>query len=459
MMPPPIPADEAARFAALVGCGVLGTPAESQFDDVVRIAAQLCGAPIALVTLVASDEQWFKARVGIDLPSTSRDVSFCAHALETRELVVHDAASDDRFADNPLVTGPPHIRFYAGIPLHVDEGSAVGTLCIMDRVPRHLTPDQLESLHALARHVATELRLRREVLTARAHGPNVGGVAVRPGDTVGRWRVEAELGRGGVGVVFAAKDGSGARAALKVLLPQYARNQEIVERFAREARVLSQLSSRHVTRIYEVGNLGADAGGFPYIAMELLEGSVLRKVLDKRGSLPWRDASRYAVEACDALGEAHARSFVHRDVKPSNLFLAASGAEPPSVKVLDFGIAKLAALSASEGLTQDGSTFGSMHYMSPEQMLGAGGVDARADIWSLGVTLYEAIAGRRPFKGEGDLAVCVATLHHDPVPLRTAAPQVPGPLADVVDRCLAKARQERYPDARELGIALVAVSG
>jgi GAF domain-containing protein len=138
------------------------------FDDVTFLAAHICHTPIALITLIDSTRQWVKARVGTDVSETPRDVAFCSHAIASREtLVVPDALEDDRFARNPLVTGEPKIRFYAGAPLLVQEGHALGTLCVVDREPRHLTERQQEALEALSRQVMILLELRRQLTNAK----------------------------------------------------------------------------------------------------------------------------------------------------------------------------------------------------------------------------------------------------------------------------------------------------
>ncbi len=151
MPPAALPPDEAARLAALHRLGVLDTPPDAALDGLARVAALLCGTPMALVSLVDQHRQWFKARVGLEACEGARDAAFCAHAiLETALLEVADTQADPRFADNPLVTGPPHIRFYAGVPLRDGEGLALGTLCVLDTVPRQLTPAQREGLTHLA---------------------------------------------------------------------------------------------------------------------------------------------------------------------------------------------------------------------------------------------------------------------------------------------------------------------
>jgi GAF domain-containing protein len=148
---------EESRIAALRRLEVMHSAREQRYDDVVQLAAQICDTPVALISLVDRDHQWFKACVGLSIDQTSRDVSFCSHAIAQEDLdrvfVVPDAAEDPRFCNNPLVTGPPHIRLYAGAPLVTSDGHAVGSLCVIDSKPRDLTAGQLKSLQVLARSV------------------------------------------------------------------------------------------------------------------------------------------------------------------------------------------------------------------------------------------------------------------------------------------------------------------
>lgn len=158
----PIPKNEAKRLNVLWQYDLLDTVPEAVFDDLANLAAHICEAPIALISLVDEKRQWFKSRIGISVKETSRDVSFCAHAIHQEGLfTVSDATKDPRFRNNPFVTGPQHIRFYAGVPLRSPDGYALGTLCVLDKEPRKLRPEQKQAMRVLARHVETQLELRR----------------------------------------------------------------------------------------------------------------------------------------------------------------------------------------------------------------------------------------------------------------------------------------------------------
>ncbi|NKB17500.1 MAG: PAS domain S-box protein [Pseudanabaena sp. CRU_2_10] len=164
MIPAPKPADESARLASLQQCKILDTTPERGFDDITRLAAYICQTPIALVSLIDRDRQWFKSKVGLEATETPRNLAFCAHAiLQSDVFIVPDAHQDERFADNPLVTGDPYVRFYAGVPLISSEGHAFGTLCAIDRVPRELTPEQISALKSLAHQVVHLIELRRNL--------------------------------------------------------------------------------------------------------------------------------------------------------------------------------------------------------------------------------------------------------------------------------------------------------
>lgn len=157
-------ANEAARLRALRAYHILDTDPEQVFDDLTLLASQVCGTPIALITLVDENRQWFKSKVGTDVQETARNISFCAHAIEQPGLfVVPDTLSDGRFRDNPMVVNEPHIRFYAGAPLLTRDGDPLGTICVVDSMPRTLTADQLAALNALRRQAETQLELRRKL--------------------------------------------------------------------------------------------------------------------------------------------------------------------------------------------------------------------------------------------------------------------------------------------------------
>ncbi|MGC2182007.1 MAG: GAF domain-containing protein [Terriglobales bacterium] len=162
-MTPPKPVNEPQRLAALRGYEILDTEPEAAFDDLTFLASQICQTPIALITLVDADRQWFKSKVGLSLTETSRDIAFCASAiLQSDVFIVPDASEDARFANNPLVVSEPRIRFYAGAAL-MSEDHALGTLCVIDRVPRTLSPEQLEGLRALSRQAQAQFQLRRNL--------------------------------------------------------------------------------------------------------------------------------------------------------------------------------------------------------------------------------------------------------------------------------------------------------
>jgi serine/threonine-protein kinase len=451
MLEAPIPADEERRIALLKACHILYTAEEESFDEVARLAADLCGSEIALITLVDSDRQWFKAKVGVEQTGTARDLSFCGHCIHHRTpFVVEDTLLDPRFADNPLVVGEPHVRFYVGVPFLLDSGSAVGALSVADRTPRTITERQLRGLESLARQVSRELRLRRDLERVSARPPAEFPIA--PGMVVGeRWRIARQLGRGAVGAVFEAHDSSGHRVAIKVLHAAWRRDERVVERFAREARVLMKLKNPHVGKLIDVGNFDENQGDLPYLVLEFLEGADLDEVITQKGPLPFRQAFAWGADACDGVAEAHELGVIHRDLKPSNVFLAREPSGEPFVKVLDFGIAAGEPASDSPArLTHVESLLGSPAYMAPEQMMSSADVDARSDIWSMGALLYHSLTGHLPFPGDGHLEIFSKAMTRPPVPLRVHVKEALPEVEAVILKCLRKQRSDRYASMREL---------
>ena len=270
----------------------------------------------------------------------------------------------------------------------------------------------------------------------------------------GKYRVERVLGAGGMGVVVAAHHIElDERVALKFLLPEVLEIPEAVARFAREARAAAKIKSEHVARVTDVGRL---ANGAPYMVMEYLDGEDLSAWL-QRGALPVEQAVEFVLQACEAIAEAHSLGIVHRDLKPSNLFCIRRPDGELSIKVLDFGISKALAGSSSGpdlGMTKTQTMLGSPLYMSPEQMQSARNVDARTDIWALGVILYQLLTARTPFDGETlpELVLNVAT--RPATPLRDLRPELPPRLVQVIDRCMEKQPGARYANVAELAAAL-----
>jgi serine/threonine-protein kinase len=452
------PSDERERLSALRDCRVLDTPREDAFDDLAAIAAQICNAPVALVSFVDGDRQWFKARVNVEPAETPRAVSFCGHAiLEQEPMLVPDTLADPRFADNPSVVSAPHFRFYAGVPLRVSSGSAVGTLCVLDYEPRSLSDSQLAALQSLGRHIERELKLRRALGGARSTMPPGAPFLLQPGEVVGRWTLVRPLGEGGAGVVFEARGDRGERAAIKFLRPEVAAHATVVERFVREARILARLESPHVARMLDAGNLGEEYLGLPYLVLEYLEGRDLEHVVHERQRVGWRQAVAWIREACLGVAAAHALGVIHRDLKPSNVFLAWTRTHDEVVKVLDFGIAKLPPDANAEpptAVTSMGAVVGTTQYMSPEQMVSPREVDRAADVWALGAILYYLLSGQPPFTGRTEMEICGAVLSREPPPVAGRAPDVPAEVASIVERCLQKVPEARFESVDALAAAL-----
>ncbi len=290
-------------------------------------------------------------------------------------------------------------------------------------------------------------------------GETTGEPIVRPGDVIARkYRVDRVIGAGGMGMVVAATHVAlHQTVAIKLMLPTALSSGEAIERFLREGRAVAKLRSPHVPRVVDVGTLET---GEPYMVMELLEGEDLAEMLHRTGPLPVADALEYVRQACGALVDAHALGIIHRDLKPANLFVAREGQGAPVVKVLDFGISKsLQQDPTNLALTATSAVMGSPLYMSPEQMRASRDVDARTDIWSLGVTLYELVVGEVPFLAQSPMELGAKVLHEVPVPPAERRPGLPAAINDIILRCLEKDPARRFPGAQALAEALTAARG
>jgi TolB-like protein/Tfp pilus assembly protein PilF len=263
------------------------------------------------------------------------------------------------------------------------------------------------------------------------------------GQTISHYRILEKLGEGGMGVVYRAEDLKLKRTvALKFLPPELTRDPEARRRFLHEAEAAAALDHPHICTVHEVDET---ADGQVYLAMACYAGETLREKV-ARGPLPLAESVDLAIQAGEGLAEAHSHGIVHRDIKPANLFVTVKG----QVKILDFGLAKLAGASV---LTKSGSTLGTAGYLSPEQARGEP-ADARADTWSLGVVLYELVAGRTPFRGEYAQAVMYGILNENPRPLTGIRTGVPPELERTVNKCLAKDPAERYPHVEDMLVDL-----
>lgn len=266
-----------------------------------------------------------------------------------------------------------------------------------------------------------------------------------------RYRLIRCIGSGGMGEVWEAlHEAIGRKVALKILLPQFAKDKEVVGRFHREARATSRIGD---PRIVDVLDMGLLSDGAPYLVMELLVGETLGQLLARQGQLSVRSATRIAIEIAGALGAAHDADVIHRDLKPENVFLLGSTAVPEHerpLKVLDFGVAKVAHQDGEVSLTQTGAAVGTPTYMSPEQASGLANVDARSDVWSLGVLLYRMLAGQTPFVGDSYALLLVAILAQPPTSILKFRGDLPIALERLLMQLLAKERSERPASMAEV---------
>lgn len=287
---------------------------------------------------------------------------------------------------------------------------------------------------------------------ATLNAPNI-----RPGDIIGgKYRVERIIGQGGMGTVVRARHTLLEQdVAIKVLATELAEDPQYAARFLREAQTAVSIKGEHVVRVLDVGTR---ENGAPFMVMEYLDGQDLGAVIETSGPLHIADAIDYVLQSSEALAEAHVAGLTHRDIKPSNLFLAKRSDGSPLVKLLDFGIAKPAAVTDTR-LTATGAAMGSPSYMSPEQVRNAKNVDHRSDIWSLGASLHELLTGVPPFRAETFPALCAAIIADEPTALREKRKDAPLELEAVITKCLEKKPEGRYADVGELARALAPYGG
>jgi serine/threonine-protein kinase len=276
----------------------------------------------------------------------------------------------------------------------------------------------------------------------------------------GKYRVERVLGRGGMGIVVACRHVELNRLfAIKLMNEAAPRSATAIERFKREALHAARLKSEHVTQVFDIGNL---ADGSPFLVMEHLEGLDLHAILQREGAQPIQRSALYVLQACEAVAEAHAAGILHRDLKPANLFLTWRPNGTPCVKVLDFGLSKLISPEIGEQgdpLTRSNEAMGTPYYMSPEQMRSARDVDARTDVWALGVILYELVTGKRPFPGSSYFDIAVLVNKGRPSAPSSHRPDLPPELEAIILRCLEKDPEQRIGSAAALLRALTPFAG
>jgi hypothetical protein len=270
----------------------------------------------------------------------------------------------------------------------------------------------------------------------------------QPGDVIGDYEILSVLGAGGMGKVYKVRNVISDRIeAMKVLLPDLLNDTELADRFLREIKVQASLEHPNIAAL----RTALRAENQLLMVMEYVEGTTLVEMLE-RGPIPLANGIDYMCQALSALGYAHERGVIHRDIKPANMMLTPDGV----LKLMDFGIAKAA---ADRKLTMTGTTMGSLYYMSPEQVRGATSLDARSDLYSLGVTLYEVVTGTRPFKGDSDYAIMSAHLEKAPAPPIEIDPHLPAALNEIILKAIEKEPERRFQNANALRVALESVKG
>jgi serine/threonine protein kinase len=274
------------------------------------------------------------------------------------------------------------------------------------------------------------------------------------GQTIGNYTITAKLGEGGMGVVYLAEHPViGRKVALKAIHPELSRNPEVVSRFMTEAKSVNQIGNEHIVEIYD---FGTTSDGEFYFIMEFLGGESLADKLKRERFFPAARALQVAAQVADALAASHSHGIIHRDLKPENIFLISRGSQADFVKVLDFGLAKLT--QGEEKVThktRTGSVMGTPYYMSPEQCEGKATIDNRADLYSLGVILFEMLTGRVPFGGDGYGEIIVKHITQPPPSARSINPQLTQAHEAILSRALAKAREDRFAKMEDFRAAML----
>ncbi|MDB4971013.1 MAG: serine/threonine protein kinase [Myxococcales bacterium] len=275
------------------------------------------------------------------------------------------------------------------------------------------------------------------------------------GTRVGNYEIKEKLGEGGMGVVYLGQHPLiGKRVAVKVLLEDYVANETIAMRFFNEAKAVNDIRHQNIVDIVDFGKVEKPGGGFIiYIVMELLEGQSLAARLDTR-RLGLDEVQHIMKQCCSGLAASHAKGIIHRDLKPDNLFLVPRSGDENFLKILDFGIAKLTATSETNAKTRTGTLIGTPAYMSPEQCAGRSKIDARSDVYALGIVMYEMLTGHVPFKGEGFGDIVVAQITEEAKLPSTLRPDLPPEWDALVMRAIEKEPDRRFQSMEEFGVAL-----
>ena len=287
--------------------------------------------------------------------------------------------------------------------------------------------------------------------------PDVNGLV---GEVIAnRYRVLEKLGEGGMGTVYLAEHTAiGKKLAIKVLLQDYARKEDLKERFLQEAKAAAMIGHENIVDITDFGHT---PNGSVFFAMEFLQGEDLSQRIKRQGRIPWAEGKPILLQICRALGAAHAKNIIHRDMKPENIFLIEREGRRDFCKLLDFGIAKVTGMSDGERrLTRTGMIFGTPEYMSPEQAQGHH-PDHRVDVYAVGIIAYEMVTGEVPFKADTFMGILTKHIFENPTPPKDVAPDanIPADVEEIILKALAKKREERFPSMTEMATAIAQASG